>query len=263
MKEYAIQLAKTGTITDYVDGAPIPSGKPKSDPLRNYLRQIVKDNPINLDIIEDIGKFSTRKAAGAWTARLVASGNLTEVGTMKDANGRKVIPVYCNGWKPKDDNLRHEIIGTWVRLLYPVFHFRRGPKINDCLPDMVMTDGEHTYEFEVDCDTMPMKKVKYRWKAHKCEHDILVVTAPEHGDPEARLKQLLDWSEDLGERGFFTTFDRLRTLGPHARVWDFYGRKGELKRVKLPAATAFQVDAQDTPQTAIGQRDEGGNDDEN
>jgi hypothetical protein len=234
------------------------------DGMRNYLLHIAQDNPINLDIIEDVGQFVTRKAAAAWAARQQASGELPEpIGTMKDANGRKVASVWCHT-KYKDDNLRHQIMGTWFRLLYPAFRFEREPREHACFADMLMTDGEHTYEIEIDCGTMKHDRVKARWKKHKCEHDILIVVAPKTGDAENRLKQLLDWSKVLGQRAFVTTLERLKEHGPHAYVWDYLGRgNGPMKRVKLPVASAVESYMQDTPQMATGQGEEGADDDGN
>lgn len=217
--------------------------------MRQYLVEIAEDNPIDLDIAEAFGDFPNRKATAAWLARQESCGNLRCVGTRRDAQGRKVIKVYCNGWKPKDDNLRHEIIGTFVRLIFSMFQFVRGYKVNDCFCDMLMITDERHYEIEIDGGSLRQKQVQWRWRRHKCDHSILVITDPNVGDPEDRLARLLKWSGELGDRVFLTTLDRLRQHGPHARVWEFIGR-GEkpLKRVKPPVSSAFEDDAQDTPQ---------------
>lgn len=129
---------------------------------RTDLIAIANLHPINLDLVDEYGDFPNRKAAAAWLNRQKASGNLKCVGLMKDPNGRKVVDVFCNGWTPKDDNLRHETIGTRIRLLYPAFHFTRGYKLSECYEDMRMTNAEHRFEIEIDCGTLKHKQVTWR-----------------------------------------------------------------------------------------------------
>lgn len=224
--------------------------------VRQYLLELAHDNPIDIDVAMTLNAFPTRNAGNVWFQRQESAGNLRCVGFRKDAQGRKVIKVFCNGWQPKDDNLRHEVLATMVRILYPAYRFERGYKLNDCFPDSVMTDGEHTFEIEIDCGTMKRLAVQRRARRHKCHNEVLFVVAPKIGDPDERLKRVMEWSEGLGERGFFTTLARLQELGPHARVWDWIGRGEQpLKRVKMPVASAYQDYINTTPQTATGQED--------
>lgn len=231
----------------------------KRNAIRQGLIDLAWDNPINLDTVFENGDFPTRKAAAVWLNRQEESGDLKSVGLMKDAQGRKVMKVFCNGWNPKDDNLRHEVVGTQIRLLFQDFRFIRGYRVTDCLCDMLMTDGDHTYEIEIDCGTMKQRQVRWRWKKHKCQRDILVITSPKSADAESRLNRLVDWSDELGERAFFTTLDRLKTHGPHARVWDYIGRGEQpLMMVNTAVASPFQLHTVATPETATAEGDRHG-----
>lgn len=222
---------------------------------RKELIELAYDNPINIDIAEEYGDFPSRAATTEWIRRQEVSGTLRCVGMMRDALGRLKLKVYCNGWEPKHDNLRHEVIGTRIRLLYPQFQFLRGYNLTECLADMVMTDMTHTYEIEIDCGTMKQKQVRWRWKRHKCAHDKLVITAPKDSKPEDRLRRLLSWSDEL-ENAYFTTLERLQTAGPHSRVWDFVGRGNEpLVMVSEAVATPWVPHTLATPETSTGSKE--------
>jgi hypothetical protein len=216
------------------------------DGMRKYLSHEAETNPINLDIVEDVGAAPTRKAGAAWLNRQEVLGVLPCIGTMKGRDGRTNLKVHCRT-NYKTDNLKHQIIGTQVRLMYPVFECEREPRDHACFSDMTLKNGDHVYEVEIECGTHKRISFTSRIKRHKCDRDILFVVSPKFGDPERRLKQVMEWSVAVADRAFFTTLDRLQKQGPHANVWDYLGRDdAPLKRVKLPVSEAVEKYAQNT-----------------
>jgi hypothetical protein len=228
------------------------SGKDETndrDGMRQFLLELVHDNPIDSVIAKDVGRFTTNKASGAWIARQEAAGKLKCVGTTTNRLGRKVNRVFCNGWIPKDDNLRHELIGTRLRLLYDEYEFDRGHRVGNCFADLVMRNGGRRFEMEVDCNSTKSRiKICGRVEKHNdCDCDILFVVSDPRGNCERRLRQLMDWLRDARENVFFTTLSRLQEHGAYARVWDYIGRQGELKRVPLPVGPMCPGNSDDTP----------------
>jgi hypothetical protein len=222
--------------------------------VREWLLQLAEDNPLILDIIEKYGEFSTRKAAQAWTNRKVAANELKHVGTMKNGQGKKVVSVYCNGWTPKDDNLRHETIGTRLRLLYPGFNAERGYGL-PFAADLVLRNAGRTFAVEIDCGSMKRSRVQARWRQYReCQHDLLIVAAPLRNS-EGRLMTLMDWSQGVARIASFTTIERLEEFGGHARVWDYLRRgTSPLRRVPVAVATAFQHPADGTQEVIHSQQ---------
>ncbi len=219
--------------------------------MRQFLLELVEENPIDVSITHEVCGSVSQRATGAWMARQEAAGTLKLVGLAKDANGSRRVRVFCNGWNPKEDNLNHELIGTRIRLLYLKYEFVRGHRVGEYYADMRMQDDRYVWDFEIDCGTMKRKRVESRWRKYcDCTHDVLIVAAPRKGNPEARLRQLMSWSQDIKDIAFFTTLERLKAHGPYARVWDYIGRgEGPLKRVKLPVDTVEHSHAEVTPQT--------------
>ena len=220
------------------------------DGMRKYLLDIAADNPISIDIVEHVGAAATRAAGNAWLTRQESLGVLPCIGKMRGDDGRLNIKVFCRT-KYKTDNLRHQIIGTYARLLYPSFECEREPRDKACFCDLTLKNGEVVLEFEIECGSHKQQSFRARGKRHKCDRDILFIVAPRVGDPETRMRQVMEWSDDLRDRAFFTTLNRLQTHGPHAYVWDYIGRgEGPLRRVKLPVSEAVHKYAENTGETA-------------
>ena len=224
------------------------------DGIRESLLPLAEDNPLDLDIIEKNGKFSTRKAAQAWANRKVATNELKHVGTMKNHQGKKVVSVYCNGWTPKDDNLRHETVGTRLRLLYPGFHVDRGYGL-PFAADLVLRNAGKTFSVEIDCGSLKRSRVQARWLQYRgCQHDLLIVAAPLRNS-EGRLMTLMDWSESVARIASFTTIERLEEFGAHARVWDYLGRGASpLRRIPVAVTTPIQHSADGTQEVVHPQQ---------
>lgn len=207
---------------------------------REAITDFADENPVNASFIEQVGDFKNRKACDAWITRQEAVGKLKCVGTMKNGQGRKVTKVYCNGWQPKEDHLAHEVAASWIRRVFQKLECRRGHRVGEFFADLRMTDGTYTWDVECDCGSMKETKVRGRWRKYRtARHAVLIVAAGKR-DPEARMRQLMAWSDEIAHIAFFTTLDRLQQHGAGARVWDYIGRGDEpLKRVKLAEGSAF------------------------
>ncbi len=223
------------------------------DGVRQYLIHLADEgHPIDIEIVEKIGQFPTSKAAAVWLQRQEAGGKLKCVGTRENRQGRKVQKYYCNSWEPKEDNGRHEIIGTWYCILFPLFQFQRGHRIGGCYADLVQTSGNNRWEVEIDCGTIRDKsKMLGRMKKHAdCDCDLLFVIATKNGKCEERLQRIMQWYAGQRDGLFYTTLERLEKHGAHAPVWDYEGRgEGPFKRVPLPVWPTFQQNTGDTPES--------------
>ena len=71
--------------------------------------------------------------------------------------------VYCNGWKPKYDQLRHELLLTDFLLSYPESTTLRGWAVTRRLrPDAEMTLGGYFYYVELDTGEESYAQVRRR-----------------------------------------------------------------------------------------------------
>jgi hypothetical protein len=228
---------------------PTEATTPDRDGIRKYIVHEGETNPFNVEIVEYMGAAVTRPAGTAWLNRQEVLGTLPCIGTAKGLDGRTNLKIHCRT-DYKKDNLRHQLIGTYARILYPTFECEREPRERACFCDMTLKNSDHIYEVEIDCGTHKQLSFKSRVKRHKCERDILFIVAPKTGDADRRVKQIMDWSVGIAEQAYFTTLERLQTQGPHAYVWDFIGREGRpFKRVKMPVLEAVQKYTHNTGET--------------
>ncbi len=223
--------------------------------MKLWLLDFADRHPINAAIAAMVLQV-TPKAAAVWLRRQEEAGKLKCVGTMKNAKGRKVTKVFCNGWVPKEDNLAHAIKESWYVLLFPQFEFERGHRLGNCYADLIQTNGGRRLEVEMELGTIKKReKIQGRIRMHmQCDCDLLIVAASSNS--ERRLTQLMEWTEGIRDGVFFTTLERLQTSGAHARVWDYHGRgNGPMKRVPPAITLPSQPSSADTPQVVDGQEE--------
>lgn len=191
---------------------------------------------LSIALIFAIGDFPTQEAAAAWAAKHRRRGWLKYVGSAKNDAGGRPVDCFCNGWVPKFDNLRHELIATRACVAHPGATFRRGYDVHGTYrPDFEMryrdTLGEDQLFYgEIDCGTMKQEKVRARWRKYRgCTDTLLAIAAsnPARGiASEARMGQLMRWSADIASTALFTTMERLQDAGPFGRVWSEIGEQG-------------------------------------
>lgn len=200
-----------------------------------------RQHPVTVRQIQRIGEFETYNQAAVWANKKRNQGLLTHVGTIPNECGTgRSIDVYCNGWQPKRDNLRHEVKGTDFCLLYPQATFRRGYHVGDLRPDIEMELDGHLYLIEIDCGTMTKAKVLKRWQRYKKRDDITVfiiaVGNPLRGiESDERLKELIRWSGSMYGIACFVRFEDI-IADPYGPVlWD--AEEKRFRALKKPQQT--------------------------
>ena len=129
--------------------------------------------------------------------------------------------VYCNGWKPKSDHLRHELLLTDFLLCYPEFAVVRGWLVNQRIrPDAEMRNGETKLNVELDTGKQTYRMVQRRQKeAYADEQDLLLYVTL----TERRMAGLIQHSEAVKDIALFTTLERVQA-DPDGEIWvDWFG----------------------------------------
>ena len=85
------------------------------------------------------------------------------VSTREDLIGRPC-DVYSNGWRPKPDNLFHEVMLTSFLLLYPQADVERGLRVNsEIRPDAEINMANIKYFVELDTGKQTHAQLRYKW----------------------------------------------------------------------------------------------------
>lgn len=207
---------------------------------RLRILQFARQHPLTVRQIEQIGAFGTYARAAVWTHAKRKQGLLTHRGTIRNDHGNgRGLDVYCNGWMPKADNLRHEIKGTDFCLLYPQATFRRGYQVGPFRPDIEMELNGQLYLIEIDCASLTRTQVQKRWARYrKFDADtgtilIVAVSNPRRGiDSTERMQELIRWSESMYGIASFTTLEALQADPYGAVLWD--AEEGRYRALKRP-----------------------------
>ena len=152
-------------------------------------------------------------------------------------NGRPE-SVFCNGWRPKYDQLRHEVKLTDFLLLYTPDELVRGWYVDRTIrPDAQMLLEEQKYYVELDTGHMSMGQIKRRQVVYRdvTDHLVLYVTL----GTQRRVKSLIQASQLIDKIGLFTTLDEAMA-DPSGAIWKT--REGELFSI----ASAANGDPDDT-----------------
>ena len=135
--------------------------------------------------------------------------------------------IYCNGWKPKYDQLRHDLLLTDFLLAYPDADTIRGWAVSRRLrPDAEMTLGDYFYYVELDTGEQSYAQVRRRQTRYAGVEDFLlyVTSTPKRLDGLRRNAH-----EAVRKIALFTTLaDALRE--PRSNLDRLFGREnGDLK----------------------------------
>lgn len=166
--------------------------------------------------------FPSKQTAYRRIKRLEEMKLLRKVGeTMVQDTGRQE-KVYCNGWKPKSDQLRHEVLLTDFLLLYGDAETVRGWHVDRTLrPDAEMRLHGLLYYVELDTGHMSLSQIRKRQEAYRgASNLVLYVTL----GTQVRLRNLMRTSERIEQIGLFTTFSQAMN-DPCGRIWQ--NRQGE------------------------------------
>lgn len=152
---------------------------------------------------------------------------ITHRGTAMINHSGRPQDVYCNDWKPKHNNLRHEVLLTDFLLLYPDAAIVRGYDVDRKIrPDAEMSfdNGKKHHFVELDTGHVRYNKLKERWKAYGNTKDLLLVVT----STQKRLQNLLKHSQRVAHIAVFTTLAEARK-NPHGKIWiDTSGNAGSL-----------------------------------
>lgn len=131
--------------------------------------------------------------------------------------------VYYNGeQKWKKDNLRHEIKISDYQIAFPEHEFLRGTETGARKEDFIQIVNGVRLSGELDCNTMPKKKVIERWMKY-ADYDgkILVVVAPKYGWAKDRIIDLINWAEEAGDfndKAYYVPLDSI-LKDPKGKLW--------------------------------------------
>jgi hypothetical protein len=187
---------------------------------------LLDDHPVTAAMLVRLGLFARKKKALERLRLLARRHQVRLVGTIWRKAGRPE-NVYCR-WRPKGDQLLHEVELTEVCLRLSVDRLLRGPAVSDraVRPDAeIWINGELLY-LELDRGTMRLGQIERRFARYDgCPHVSLWVCPDRQ-----RVENLRGRAETMRCTALFATFADVLT-DPQAEIWqDFAGG-----RVALPA----------------------------
>lgn len=179
---------------------------------REEIVTIANIHPLTVDEVYELGLFKNRKTAASWLSTNISNGWLQKVGEVKwpDRSKGRRKTVVCNGWWPKSDNLRHEMIATKVWMTYRWEGAVRYDPTDPIRSDMKWPDLDGKMgRLEIFCCTQGKKQWASRLEKYEGNEDYpLIVVAPKRGNSERELQKLLSWSRSFTQAAF-TTWDRI------------------------------------------------------
>jgi hypothetical protein len=167
--------------------------------------------------------FTSPQAAYRRAEKLRRQGQLRLVATIVIGDAGRPENVYCNSYKPKYDQLRHELLLTDFLLCYPEADTLRGWAVNRRVrPDAQITLADYFYYIELDTGEQSHAQVRRRQARYAGVEDfVLYVTLSPR-----RLEGLRRHAhEAVRSIALFTTLDEVQR-DPHGPVWiDVHGER--------------------------------------
>lgn len=168
--------------------------------------------------------FPSRQTAYRRVKRLLKIKQLRKVGELMLQDTGPPESVFCTGWKPKYDQLYHEVMLTNFLLHYDdAAEIVRGWYVDRTLrPDAEVTLNKQLYYIELDTGSMTMGQVRRRQRVYRSTEDIILYVTL---GTQRRMQNLMNASELIENRALFTTLEQIETEGPAGKVW--LSRSGE------------------------------------
>jgi hypothetical protein len=183
-------------------------------------------HPVTAAMLQRIGWFPSQHKALKRLRRLAAKQQIRLVGTVCRSRGRPE-HVFC-GWRPKLDDLLHEVELTELCFRLDAGRIVRGPNATDerLRPDAEIWINGQRYYLELDRGTMSLAQILGRFAIYEgCPHFVLWVCSSEE-----RMERMRQHAERLRTTALFTIF-REALASPHAAIWrDFRGETAALPR---------------------------------
>lgn len=166
--------------------------------------------------------FPSRATAYREIARLHKERRLRVVGHVVMGAAGHPERVYCNRWKPKSDQLRHDILLTDFLLCYPEARVVRGWEVDPRLrPDATMSLDGQDFHIELDTGSESYRKVRERQTVYAGVKELVLYVT----QSDRRLEGLLRQSEAIKEMALFTTLRQV-LAEPHGDIWrDWFGNR--------------------------------------
>lgn len=163
--------------------------------------------------------FSTDQAAYRRLDKLRGQGLLRQVGQLMIEDVGRPEKIYCNGWKPKYDHLRHESLLTDFFLLgYREADVLRGWLVNKRIrPDAEMTLQDVFYYVEMDTGLESYAQVRRRQEAYRGVNEFVLYVTLSKGRREGLRKR----SRAIASTALFTTLDEVKE-DPRGDIWVAY-----------------------------------------
>lgn len=193
------------------------------------IRWLLDTHPVTAAMLVRVGWFPTKNKALRRLNRLVERGRVRLVGTVRRKTGRPE-HVFCR-WRPKVDQLLHEVELTDLCLRLDAGRILRGPQVTDShiRPDAEVWINGRLYYVELDRATTGSGKIerdRFR-KYDGCPHLSLWVCPT-----EVRRETLRAKAAGVRAGALFATFAEAMAT-PHGPVWlDFGGGRAALPREK-------------------------------
>lgn len=187
---------------------------------------LLGQHPVTAAMLVRLGWFPNRNKALRRLRRLVGQNRIRLVGTVSRKHGRPE-QVYCR-WRPKVDQLIHEVELTELCLCLDAGKILRGPHTTDdhIRPDAEVWIGGRVFYLELDRGTMSYAQIERRFRLYEnCSHFVLWVCPTEE-----RKDGLRSRAARLRQTALFTTLaDAL--ADPHGLIWlDHSGGRATLPR---------------------------------
>lgn len=133
--------------------------------------------------------------------------------------------VYCNGWKPKPDQLRHELLLTDFLLCYPEADVLRGWLVNKRIrPDAEMMLQGRLFYVELDTGHQSYSQVRRRQRVYAGVEELLLYVTLK----QSRKAGLIRASKSVSSIALFTTLAQVQT-DPCGAIWESCsGRVGSI-----------------------------------
>ncbi len=188
-------------------------------------------HPMTAEMLVRIGWFPSRAKALKRLRRLAARGRIRFVGTV-GRNGGRPEHVFCR-WRPKADDLLHEVGLTELCLRLDAASILRGPHATDrtIRPDAEVRINDRLYYLENDTGSIGYAQMVRRFRLYQDFPHFTLWVCP---TPDRR-DGLRQRAELIRHCALFATFPEA-VADPHRAIWlDFAGNRAALPREGTPA----------------------------
>lgn len=189
---------------------------------------LLESHPATAGMLVAIGWFPTKGKALRRLNRLAAKERIRLVGTVSRTGGRPE-HVFCT-WRPKGDDLLHEVLLTDLCLRLDAGQVLRGPQLLDdaIRPDAEVRINGRRFRIELDRGTMGLAQISKRFAAYEGCDDLVLWVCP----TPLRRDALRRLGEPIRGVALFTTLPEV-LASPHGEVWlDYGGTRAALPREK-------------------------------